>query len=137
MATTSTTSTSATSRTSAGVAVLALLAVLDIAWGILAATGVLDSADAPPPAALIIFAALGAVTLVAARPALRGSRPAAWTVIGTRAVSALFADAPALVLDAPATIRVVVSVAIALAALGIWWTLPLVGRRVAADRVSA
>ena len=122
----------ASSRPTTGVAVLALLAVIDISWLVQAWFGVLGSSDAPPTGALILFALVGVVTLVTVRPALQGNRTAAWIMIASRVVSVLLIDLPALVLGAPVWVDVVVSVAILLTALGVWWTAPLLSRAGAA-----
>jgi hypothetical protein len=126
-----------TSRTTTGVAVLALLGVVDISWVLLAWAGVLGSSDAPPAGALVFFALVGAVTLATVQPARRGSRSAARIMIGSRLVSVVLIDVPTYVLDAPAWVLAVATVAILLAALGIWWTVPLVSRRGAPSRVIA
>ena len=120
------------SRTTLGLALFVLLAVLDISWLFQVWAGVVDSADAPPTVALVLFALVGAVTLATAQPARRGNRAAAWTMSGSRVVSILLADLPAIFLDAPAWIVAVASVAIALSLLGLWWTAPLLGRAPAA-----
>jgi hypothetical protein len=117
-----------TSRTTTGIAIFALLALLDISWVIQAWLGVVDSADAPPAAALALFALVGAVTLGTIQPARRGSRTAAWIMAGSRVVSLLLADLPAIFLDAPRWVIAVASVAVVLTALGLWWTAPLLGR---------
>jgi hypothetical protein len=122
----------ASSRPSTGVAVLALLAVVDISWLVQAWFGVLGSSDAPPTAVLFLFALVGVVTLVTVRPALRGSRTAAWIMVGSRVVSVLLVDLPAFALGAPVWVDVIASVAILLTALGIWWAFPLLSRAGAA-----
>jgi hypothetical protein len=119
---------STSSRPTTGVAVFALLALLDISWPIQMLLGVLGSDDAPPTGALIFFALVGAVTLATVRPAQRGNRTAAWIMVGSRVVSVLLIDLPAFVLGAPAWVIAVATVAIGLAALGIWWTAPLLRR---------
>src|SRR3569623_1394042 len=103
-----------TSRSTTGVAIFALLALLDISWVIQTWLGLVDSADAPPPAVLAMFAVLGVVTLATVQPALRGNRTAAWIMAGSRVVSLLLADLPAIFLDAPGWIRAVASVAVVL-----------------------
>jgi hypothetical protein len=123
----------ASSRPTTGVAVLALLAVLDISYLALAWFGALGSADAPPTGVLILFAAVGVVTLATVQPAQRGNRTAAWIMVGSRVVSVLLIDLPAYALGAPAWVDVIVSVAILLTALGIWWTAPLLSRTGAAS----
>ena len=125
-----------TSRSTTGVAVFTLLAVLDISWMIQVWLGVIDSSDAPPAAALAAFAVVGVVTLATVLPALRGHRTAAWVMAGSRVVSPLLADLPAVFLDAPAAIRAVATVAILLTVLGLWLTLPLLGRAGAATNLS-
>src|SRR5829696_618045 len=92
---------SASSRPTTGVAVLALLAVLDISYLALAWFGALGSADAPPTGVLILFAAVGVVTLTTVQPAQRGNRNAAWIMVGSRVVSVLLIDLPAYALGAP------------------------------------
>jgi hypothetical protein len=119
---------SGSSRQTQGVAVFTLLAVLDLSWVVESWLGVVSSADAPPPAALLLFVVISAVTLVTARPALRGHRGAALTMVASRVVSVLFVDLTALLLGAPIWVDVIVSVAILLTALGIWWTAPLLSR---------
>jgi hypothetical protein len=125
-----------TSRSTTGIAVFALLALLDIAWVIQAWLGLVDSSDAPPAAALALFALVGAVTLAAVQPALRGHRTAAWIMAGSRVVSLLLVDLPAVLLDAPGWIKAVASVAILLTVLGLWWTAPLLARADAARDTS-
>ncbi len=122
----------ASSRPNTGVAVLALLAVVDISWLVQAWFGVLDSPDAPPTAALIVFALLGVVTLVTVRPALRGNRTAAWIMVGSRVVSVLLVDLPAFALGAPVWVDVIASAAILLTALGVWWASSLLSQAGAA-----
>ena len=119
---------SGSSRPTTGVAVLALLAVVDMSWVVQVWSGVVDSSDAPPTGVLALFALVGAVTLVTARPALRGHRTAAWVMVGSRVASVLFIDLPAYVLGAPVLVDVIVSVVILLTVLGIWWTVPLLSR---------
>jgi hypothetical protein len=119
---------SASSRPTIGVAVLALLAVLDISYLALAWFGALGSADAPPTGVLVLFAAVGIVTLATVQPAQRGNRTAAWIMVGSRVLSVLLIDLPAYALGAPVWVDVIVSVAILLTALGIWWTAPLLTR---------
>jgi len=119
---------SASSRVTTGIAVLALLGVLDISYVVMAWSGVFGS-DVPP---VLFFSSVGAVTVAAVLPTLRGHRAAAWVLVVSRVVSALLIDLPAFFLDAPAWAVAVVSVAIVLAVLGIWWTAPLLGRRAAA-----
>jgi hypothetical protein len=123
------------SRSTTGVAVLALLAVVDISWVFQSWLGLIDSADAPPTAALVLFLVVGAVTLATAQPALRGHRTAAWIMVGSRVVSVLLVDLPGYALGAPVWVKVIASVAIVLTVLGIWWTTPLL-RRTGAARVS-
>jgi hypothetical protein len=125
------------SRPTTGVAVLALLAVVDMSWVVLAWFGALGSSDAPPAGALVFFALVGAVTLATARPARRGHRTAAWVMVGSRVLSVVLIDLPAFVLDAPVGIIAVASVAILLAALGIWWTAPLLSRGGAGSRAAS
>jgi hypothetical protein len=84
----------ASSRPTTGVAVLALLAVVDISYLALAWFGALGSADAPPTGVLILFAAVGIVTLATVQPAQRGNRTAAWIMVGSRVVSVLLIDLP-------------------------------------------
>jgi hypothetical protein len=119
---------SGSSRPAAGVAVLALPALVDMSWVVLVWSGAVASADAPPVGVLVIFTLVGALTLAAARPALRGHRAAAWVVVGSRVVSALLFDLPAYVLGAPVLIDVIVSVVILLTVLGIWWASPLLSQ---------
>jgi len=121
-----------TSRTTTGLAIFALLALLDISWAIQRWLGLIDSADAPPAAVLAVFALLGAVTLGAIQPARRGNRTAAWIMAGSRVVSLLLADLPAIFLDAPDWVIAIASVAVVLTVLGLWWTAPLLGRTGAA-----
>jgi hypothetical protein len=90
--------------------------------------GVVGSSDAPPVGVLLLFALVGAVTLVTARPALRGHRNAALVMVASRVVSVLFVDLPALLLGAPVWVDGIVSVAILLTVLGIWWMAPLLSR---------
>lgn len=127
---------SITSRTTTGITVLALLGLLDIGWVIVAWTGAVDASDAPPAGALALFAVIGALTLAMVQPARRGSRSAAWIMIGSRLVSVCFVDLTAILLDAPAWVVAVTSVAIVLTALGIWCTAPLVTRRGATQRAA-
>jgi hypothetical protein len=117
-----------TSRSTTGVAVFALLALVDISWVIESWFDVVDSSDAPPAAALAAFALVGAVTLATIQPALRGNRPAAWIMVGSRVVSVFLADLPAIFLDAPGWVVAIASVAVLLTVLGLWWTAPLLGR---------
>lgn len=119
---------SASSRRTAGTAVLALLGVLDISWMVMAWAGLLGS-DVPP---VLFFAAVGAVTVAAALPAYRGNRAAAWVLVASRVVSVLLIDLPAFFLGAPGWVLGVVSVAIVLAAVGLWWTAPLLSRNAVA-----
>ena len=121
-----------TSRSTTGVAIFALLALVDISWAIQAWLGLLDSPDAPPAAVLALFALVGAVTLATVQPALRGHRTAAWIMAGSRVVSVLLVDLPGIFLDAPGWVVAVVSVAVLLTVLGLWWTAPLLGRADAA-----
>jgi len=121
-----------TSRSTIGVAVFALLAAVDISWVILAWLGLPGSSDAPPTAALVFFALVGAVTLGTVLPARRGNRIAAWIMAASRVVSLLLIDLPAYFLDAPGWVLASVSVAILLTVLGLWWTAPLLGRADAA-----
>lgn len=121
-----------TSRSTTGVAVFALLALVDISWVIQVWLGLLDSSDAPPAAALAVFALVGAVTLATIQPALRGNRTAAWIMAGSRVVSLLLIDLPAIFLGAPGWVVAIASVAIILTVLGLWWTAPLLGRTDAA-----
>ena len=121
------------SRSTTGVAVLALLALVDISWAVQAWFGLLGSSDAPPTAALVLFAFVGAVTLGSVRPAQRGHRTAAWIMVGSRVVSVLLIDLPVYVLGAPAWVVAITSVAILLTVLGIWWTAPLLSRTFAAS----
>jgi hypothetical protein len=115
---------SASSRVTTGSVILALLGVLDISWMVMAWAGLFGS-DVPP---VLFFAAVGAITLAAVLPAHRGNRAAAWVVVASRVVSALLIDLPAFFLGAPAWTLGIVAAAIVLAALGIWWTAPLLGR---------
>lgn len=126
----------ASSRPTTGAAVLALLAIVDISWPIQAWFGLLGSSDAPPTGALILFALVGAVTLATVQPSLRGHRTAAWIMVASRVVSVLLIDLPAYALGAPAWVVAVVSVAILLTALGIWWTAPLLRKANAASAVT-
>jgi hypothetical protein len=119
---------SGSSRQTQGVAVFALLAVVDLSWVVQSWLGVVSSPDAPPMGALLLFVLIGAVTLATARPALRGHRGAALVMVASRVVSVLFVDLTALLLGAPIWVKVIVSVAILLTALGIWWTVPLLSR---------
>ncbi len=116
------------SRATTGVAILALLALVDISWLVEYWLGVIKSADAPPLPVLVSFALVGLVTLGAARPALRGHRNAAWTVVGSAAIAALWADLPALAFGAPGWAQAIAVAAIVLSALGIWWAAPLLRR---------
>jgi len=117
-----------TSRSTTGIAVFALLALVDISWVIQAWLGLVDSPDAPPAAALALFALVGAVTLATVQPARQGHRTAAWIMAGSRVVSVLLVDLPAIFLDAPGWVVAIASVAILLTVLGLWWTAPLLGR---------
>ena len=117
-----------TSRSTTGVAVFALLALVDISWAIQVWLGLLDASDAPPAGVLALFALVGAVTLGTVQPALRGHRTAAWIMSGSRVVSLLLIDLPAIFLDAPGWVVAIASVAILLTVLGLWWTAPLLGR---------
>jgi hypothetical protein len=119
---------SGSSRPTTGVIVLTMVAVLDLSWVVQAWLGVVSSSDAPPVGALLVFALLGAVTMVTARPARRGHRNAALVMVASRVVSVLFVDLSALVLGAPIWVDGIVSVAILLTVLGIWWTAPLLSR---------
>jgi hypothetical protein len=121
------------SRPTTGVAVLALLAVVDISWAVQAWFGLLGSSDAPPTAALVLFALVGAVTLATVQPAQRGHRTAAWIMVGSRVVSVLLIDLPVYVLGGPGWVVAIASVAILLTALGIWWTAPLLSSTGAAS----
>jgi hypothetical protein len=121
-----------TSRATTGVAVFALLALVDISWVIQAWLGLVDASDAPPAAALALFALVGAVTLGTVQPARRGHRTAAWIMAGSRVVSALLVDLPAVLLGAPGWIIAIASLAILLTGLGLWWTAPLLGHADAA-----
>lgn len=123
---------SASSRPTTGVAVLAVLAVVDMSWLVQSWLGVFGS-DAPP---VLFFALVGAVTLVTARPALGGHRTAAWVMVASRVVSVLLIDLPAYVLGAPVWVDVIVSGAILLTVLGIWWTAPLLSRTAAGRAAS-
>jgi hypothetical protein len=116
------------SRQTRGVGVFVLLAVLDLSWVVQARLGVVASRDAPPDGALLLFALIGAVTLVTARPALRGHRSAAFAMVASRIASVVIADVPAFLLGAPLWVDVIGSVAILLTVLGIWWTAPLLSR---------
>lgn len=120
--------------------VFALLALLDISWVVQSWLGVVSSSDAPPLGVMLIFVLIGAVTLATARPALRGHRSAAWAMVASRVVSVLLADLTALLLGGPMPVKVIVSVAILLTALGIWWTTPLLrhtGATAAASRAAS
>ena len=117
-----------TSRSTTGIAVFALLALVDISWVIQAWLGLVDSSDAPPAGALALFVLVGAVTLGTVQPARRGHRTAAWIMAGSRVVSVLLIDLPAILLDAPGWVIAITSAAILLTALGLWWTAPLLGR---------
>ncbi|HEX2809227.1 MAG TPA: hypothetical protein VHN80_23935, partial [Kineosporiaceae bacterium] len=119
-----------------GIAVLALLSALDIFWVALVAAGGVGQDDAPPAAALAVFAVLGVVGLAAAWRARTGNRAAARVLVGSRVVSVVFVDLTPLLFDAPAWVKAVTAAAIFLTALGIWWTAPLLGRTGAA-RASA
>jgi tellurite resistance protein TehA-like permease len=72
-----------------GLVVAAVLGLADFTTGAL---------DAPPLAAVIISAVLGAITLVGVVMAWRGSRPGLWAVIVTRVLSAL-SGVPGLFVD--------------------------------------
>jgi hypothetical protein len=121
-----------TSRSTTGLAVFALLALVDISWVIQVWLGLVDSSDAPPAAALAVFVLVGAVTLGTIQPARRGHRTAAWIMAGSRVVSLLLVDLPAILLGAPGWVVAIASVAVLLTLLGLWWTAPLLGRADAA-----
>jgi hypothetical protein len=101
-------------KRSTGLTLLVLLAVLDVFW--LISVPLLDT---PVPVG-ILGGILGVVTLVAARPAMRGSRPATMTVVVSRIASVLALSLPAYFFaDTPAWTLVIVSIAIVLAIVGI------------------
>lgn len=105
-----------------GIAICAFLAVVDVAG--LAGTG-MD--DAPPFAVIASGAVVGIVTLAALRPALRQVRAGLWTVIISRAVSAL-SSLPPFFIDAPTWVRVGCAITIALTVVGVGVLLPYARR---------
>jgi hypothetical protein len=105
-----------------GLAISGFLALTDIAG--LAGTG-MD--DAPPFAVIAVGAAIGVVTLVALRPALRQVPAALWVVIVTRTLSAL-SSLPPFFIDVPTYIRVACAVAIVIAVIGVGLVLPYARR---------
>jgi hypothetical protein len=120
-----------TSRSTTGVTIFALLALVDISWVIQVWLGLVDSSDAPPAGALALFVLVGVITLATVQPARRGHWTAAWIMVGSRVVSLLLVDLPAVLLGAPGWVIAIVSVAIFLTVLGLWWTAPLLGRATA------
>jgi hypothetical protein len=95
--------------------IFALLGLLDIGF-----LGVVGSSIAPPLAISIVFALLGLVTLVALVRERRGSRPALYTAVTARVISALLAcgafiaGAPAWIMAAEGTVIVATIIALVL-----------------------
>jgi hypothetical protein len=101
-------------KRSTGLTLLVLLGVLDVFW--LVSVALLDT---PRPVG-ILGGIFGIVTLVAARPAMRGNRAATMTVVVSRIASVLGLSVPAYFFsDTPAWTLVLVSIAIVLAIVGI------------------
>lgn len=100
----------------ASAVLFAVAGLIDI--GFLSALGTDDQAPVP---VIVLFAALGVITLAALVPARRGSRPALIAVVAARVISALlafvsfFAGAPSWVMVAEAI--VIVSTVVALVIL--------------------
>ncbi|MGZ4594594.1 MAG: hypothetical protein ACXV3C_12070 [Actinomycetes bacterium] len=103
----------------AGVMTLALLGAADVAG----LAGITQD-GAPPPAVVVLGAALGAVTLVAALPRYHHTRGGLLVLIGSRALSALLGIPAYFATGAPDWAPVAVSVALVLTLLGILALLP-------------
>jgi len=105
--------------------IFAVLGLIDVAL-----MGVIGSSDAPPLVVSLGAGALGLITLLSLVPARRGSRPALVAIVVTRVISAALFAAPALFLDAPVWVMVVVGFIIAgtIIALVLLWQQ---GRRIA------
>jgi hypothetical protein len=86
---------------STAAAVCALLGLIDIAL-----IGFIWYDDPPPLVVSLGVAALGVITLLALRPARRGSRPGLAAVLTARSVSAALA-VPAFFLDAPVSVMII------------------------------
>jgi hypothetical protein len=98
-----------------GLVLAGLLGLADLA------TPLVSDGAHPPMVVAFLGAALGLATLVALVPAWRGGRGAAWTVVGTRLVSAVTALPAFVVPDVPAeaVLAAGVGVAVTLLACGL------------------
>ena len=101
-------------RRTIGMTLCVVLAVLDLA-GIVG----LWQHPGPPPGVAITGAVLGAVTLVAYRPALRGHVRVLQVVVGSRVISALLGLPVFFTADAPNWARISVAVLIAGTAIAV------------------
>jgi len=80
----------------AGLVVLAVLSVFDLLGPLL------TDGSHPPMSVALVGAAIGLASLVLVLPAWRGSRRAAWVLVGLRLLSALSAVPAFFVSDVPA-----------------------------------
>src|SRR5689334_7396209 len=80
----------------AGLVVLAVLSLLDLLGPLLTA------GSHPPMSVALVGAAIGLASLALVPPAWRGSKRAAWVLVGLRLLSALSAVPAFFVSDAPA-----------------------------------
>ena len=119
--------TTSSART-AGIAALVLAGVVDILEIILTYT-VGSGTDAAPLPVMILVPVLGALTVVAALLAARGSRAGLLTAYAAR-VGATLLGVPAWFLGAPAFVSVLVAVALVLSVAGVWLTAPALRRPV-------
>jgi hypothetical protein len=120
--------TTSSART-AGIAALALAGLADLATIILTYAVGSGSDDAPAPVMATVVVA-GAVTVLGALLAARGSRGGLLAAYVARVVSAAL-GIPAYFLGAPWWVDVLVSVALILSVAGVWSTLPALRRPVA------
>lgn len=108
-----------------GLALAVLLAAADLYLPFMPHPG----GDGPPASVAWTAFGLGLVTLLGIGWAIRSpARPALWLVAGTRIVSGLLA-VPAFFVDAPAGIKVVAAVIVALTAAVVVLLVPAVPRR--------